>query len=306
MKTIGSVAIIGMGALGILYGHLIGRRIGYENLFFVADAARVRRFNSVGVTCNGEKCPFRMMEAKDAPAPDLLIFATKATGLESAIGLAKQFAGPDTIIISLLNGITSEEIISEKLGGRHVLYTVAQGMDATKIGPDLKYSHPGTLCVGLPAGDQERLPDLEMLCELLTRCDVPLERDPDILHRIWAKWMLNVGVNQLCMVEEGGYAVVQKPGPARDRMIGAMREAMQIALKSGVAVTEKDLSFYVGLIDTLAPEGMPSMRQDGLAHRLSEVESFAGTVVKKGHDLGVPVPVNESLYREIREREAGY
>ena len=55
MKTIGSVAIIGMGALGILYGHLIGRRIGYENLFFVADAARVRRFNSVGVTCNGEK-----------------------------------------------------------------------------------------------------------------------------------------------------------------------------------------------------------------------------------------------------------
>jgi 2-dehydropantoate 2-reductase len=299
MKTIGSVAIIGMGALGILYGHLIGRRIGYENLFFVADAARVRRFNSVGVTCNGEKCPFRMMEAKDAPAPDLLIFATKATGLESAIGLAKQFAGPDTIIISLLNGITSEEIISEKLGGRHVLYTVAQGMD-------LKYSHPGTLCVGLPAGDQERLPDLEMLCELLTRCDVPFERDPDILHRIWAKWMLNVGVNQLCMVEEGGYAVVQKPGPARDRMIGAMREAMQIALKSGVAVTEKDLSFYVGLIDTLAPEGMPSMRQDGLAHRLSEVESFAGTVVKKGHDLGVPVPVNESLYREIREREAGY
>lgn len=215
MKTIGSVAIIGMGALGILYGHLIGRRIGYENLFFVADAARVRRFNSVGVTCNGEKCPFRMMEAKDAPAPDLLIFATKATGLESAIGLAKQFAGPDTIIISLLNGITSEEIISEKLGGRHVLYTVAQGMDATKIGPDLKYSHPGTLCVGLPAGDQERLPDLEMLCELLTRCDVPFERDPDILHRIWAKWMLNVGVNQLCMVEEGGYAVVQKPGPAR-------------------------------------------------------------------------------------------
>lgn len=288
MKTIGSVAIIGMGALGILYGHLIGRRIGYENLFFVADAARVRRFNSVGVTCNGEKCPFRMMETKDAPAPDLLIFATKATGLESAIGLAKQFAGPDTIIISLLNGITSEEIISEKLGGRHVLYTVAQGMNATKIGPDLKYSHPGTLCVGLPAGDQERLPD------------------PDILHRIWAKWMLNVGVNQLCMVEEGGYAVVQKPGPARDRMIGAMREAMQIALKSGVAVTEKDLSFYVGLIDTLAPEGMPSMRQDGLAHRLSEVESFAGTVVKKGHDLGVPVPVNESLYREIREREAGY
>lgn len=306
MKTIGSVAIIGMGALGILYGHLIGRRIGYENLFFVADAARVRRFNSVGVTCNGEKCPFRMMETKDAPAPDLLIFATKATGLESAIGLAKQFAGPDTIIISLLNGITSEEIISEKLGGRHVLYTVAQGMDATKIGPDLKYSHPGTLCVGLPAGDQERLPDLEMLCELLTRCDVPFERDPDILHRIWAKWMLNVGVNQLCMVEEGGYAVVQKPGPARDRMIGAMREAMQIALKSGVAVTEKDLSFYVGLIDILAPEGMPSMRQDGLAHRLSEVESFAGTVVKKGHDLGVPVPVNESLYREIREREAGY
>lgn len=94
MKTIGSVAIIGMGALGILYGHLIGRRIGYENLFFVADAARVRRFNSVGVTCNGEKCPFRMMEAKDAPAPDLLILRLRQPVWKARLVLRSSLPDP--------------------------------------------------------------------------------------------------------------------------------------------------------------------------------------------------------------------
>ena len=74
---------------------------------------------------------------------------------------------------------------------------------------------------------------------------------------------------------------------------------MQIAQASGIPVTEKDFQFYVDLIDTLDPEGMPSMRQDGLAGRPTEVELFAGTAVRKGHALGIPVPENESLYQEI-------
>ena len=135
---------------------------------------------------------------------------------------------------------------------------------------------------------------------------MPYEVDPDILHRLWSKFMLNVGVNQVVMVYEGNYGTIQRPGPARDRMIAAMREVIPLSRLEGVPVTEDDLAFYVDLMDTLSPEGMPSMRQDGLAHRKSEVELFAGTVCRLAHRHGLAVPVNEALYRTVKEMEARY
>ena len=60
------------------------------------------------------------------------------------------------------------------------------------------------------------------------------------------------------------------------------------------------------LIDGLDPEGMPSMRQDGLAHRRSEVALFAGTVLNKAEKLGLDVPVNRELFRRITEMEKAY
>ena len=306
MKPIRTAAIIGMGALGILYGHLISESLGAESVQFVGDAERKRRYDSEGVFFNGSRCPFEMALPGEARTPDLLIFATKARGLASAVSLAREVAGPETAVISLLNGITSEEEIAAGLGKGVILYAVAQGMDATKTGNRLSCSHAGTVCVGTPDTDAAKREALDRVCEFFERARVPYEKDEDILHRFWAKWMLNVGVNQVCLVEQGGYGVVHQPGPARQRMQAAMREAMLVAQAAGVRVTEEDLQFYVRLIDTLAPDGMPSMRQDGLAKRPSEVEMFAGTVVRKGQALGVPVPVNEALYKEILEMESRY
>ena len=71
-------------------------------------------------------------------------------------------------------------------------------------------------------------------------------------------------------------------------------------------VSDDDLKGYVRLIDGLDPEGMPSMRQDGLAHRRSEVALFAGTVLNKAEKLGLDVPVNRELFRRITEMEKAY
>jgi F0F1-type ATP synthase epsilon subunit len=83
----------------------------------------------------------------------------------------------------------------------------------------------------------------------------------------------------------------------------AMREAMLVARRERVPVSDDDLDFYVRLVDGLDPDGMPSMRQDSLAGRPTEVEFFAGTVVRKADALGLDVPVNRRLYRQIREME---
>lgn len=140
----------------------------------------------------------------------------------------------------------------------------------------------------------------------MTGLAFPYTVEEDILHRLWSKWMLNVGVNQVVMVREGTYGTVQKPGEARDLMIAAMREVIKIAEQEQIPVTETDLNEYLDLIDTLSPDGMPSMRQDGLAGRYSEVELFAGTVLEKAAKLGIDVPVNRYLYETVREMEKAY
>ena len=299
-----NIAIIGMGALGLLYADLL-RRDASASVGFIVDEARRRAYEGQPVAVNGRATSFPLLDAgKDAAPADLVIFAVKSTALDGALEDAAGFVGPDTILVSLLNGITSEQVLAKRFGAENLVWCVAQGMDAVREGRTLRYSRCGTLCVGLPGGG--RSPALDALCAQFDRSGVPYAVEDDILHRLWSKFMLNVGVNQVVMVCEGNYGTIQRPGEPRERMIAAMREVVTLSRAEGVPVTEEDLRYYVDLMGTLDPEGMPSMRQDGLARRKSEVELFSGTVIRLARAHGIPVPVNEALYRAVREIESKY
>ncbi|MBQ4608474.1 MAG: hypothetical protein IJB18_02735, partial [Clostridia bacterium] len=127
-----------------------------------------------------------------------------------------------------------------------------------------------------------------------------------MVRRQWGKLMLNVGLNQSIMVFEGDYSTIQKPGRPREVMLGAMREAQMIAGLEGYPISDEEFDAWVAMADGLSPEGKPSMRQDGEARRKSEVELFAGTMVRLGKKHGVEVPVNDWLYARVQETEAGY
>lgn len=299
-----NIAIVGMGALGLLFGDMLNRdpalSVGY-----VADAARIERYRAQDIAINGVPKRFDFLPAEEpAFTADLVIFAVKATALDQAMEDAAGYVGPSTILLSLLNGITSEQALEARFGRDNVVYCTAQGMDAVRDGRTLTYSKCGQLCIGLP--DDRPRDGLDALRALFDGCGVPYSVEDDIRHRLWSKFMLNVGVNQVVMVHEGNYGTVQVPGPAREHMIAAMREVIALSRLEGVPVTEEDLQYYVGLVDTLSPEGMPSMRQDGLAHRKSEVALFSGTVCRLAEKHGLDVPVNRALYRTVLEMEAVY
>lgn len=295
-----SITIIGMGALGILYADIFTRNLGRESVTFLADKERIHKYRTEGVFCNGNRCDFQMsFEAKPA---DFLIFAVKGTALEEAIELAHPAVNENTIILSLLNGISSEEIIASKIKQGHIIHCIAQGMDAVKLGNKLTYAHIGELRIGTP--DASRRPFLDQVKNLLNTAGIPCVVEEDIIHRLWGKWMLNVGVNQVVMVSEGTYKTVQDPGPQRDMMIAAMEEVLTLSDRANTGVTREDLNSYVSLVDTLNPDGMPSMRQDGILKRRTEVDFFAGTVIALAKEYGLDVPVNQMLYDKIKKMES--
>lgn len=307
MAGIQNISMIGLGALGVLYGDFFARALGREAVSFIADQKRIEKYQEQGIYCNGRKCDFQLIDENEKGEPaELFIFAVKATALSDAISASKNLIGPDTIILSILNGITSEEIIGNAFGQQHMLYCVAQGMDAVKLGNQLTYSHIGRLCIGIPEDEPEKLPMLQDVIDLFEKIKLPYTQEADIKHRLWSKWMLNVGVNQVVMVSEGTYRTIQQEGGPREIMKAAMREVIALAEKEQVCVTEEDLNSYVALMDTLNPDGMPSMRQDGIAKRPSEVELFSGAVIREAEKYGLEVPVNKELYDRIKKLEAEY
>ena len=301
-----NITIIGLGAMGILFGDAAVKHLGPDRVRFLADGDRLDRYRKEGAFCNGEKCDFSFSDGSDGLA-ELLVFAVKAPDLADAMALAAPVVDEDTVIISLLNGVTSEEILEQTFGGEKVLYTVTQGMDAVRVGHSLTYHTPGQMFLGVPQEDYfDRGDKLDAALDLLTRAGLPFVREADILHRMWCKFMLNVGVNQVCMAYETNYGGVQQPGELRDLMIAAMDEARKVGACQGVLVTQRDRAEYLAVMDALHPDGIPSMRQDGLARRRTEVDLFAGAVLELAARYGMQAPVNRMLYEKIKAMETSW
>jgi 2-dehydropantoate 2-reductase len=143
-----TVGIVGLGSIGAMYGSIIQKALGPGHVIAIADPERVLRYRDEGIYVNGEKQDFLYAEPKEAQPVDLLIFATKYYSLLDAIENARKACGEETIVMSFLNGVSSEELIREKLGPRHLLYTTVQGMDATKRGNQISVQHTGYVAFG--------------------------------------------------------------------------------------------------------------------------------------------------------------
>lgn len=301
-----NVSIIGLGALGILFGQHLTKKLPKGNVRIVADKERIERYKKEGVYCNGEKCDFHYVTPEEPCEPaDLLIFAVKIHGLKDAVKAVKNHVGENTIILSALNGITSEAIIAEEYGMDKVLYCVAQGMDAVKVGNQLTYENMGMLVFG----DKEPgviSKKTKAVAQFFEQTDFPHQVDTDMKKRMWGKFMLNVGVNQTVAVYQSNYGVIQKEGPAREMMIAAMREVIILSEKEGVNLTEEDLAYWLDVLSKLSPIGKPSMAQDVDAKRKTEVDLFAGTVLQFGKKHGIETPVNKELYNRLKEIESKY
>lgn len=298
-----TASLIGLGALGVMFGNQLNKTMGKGNFRIVADEDRIAKYLEQGIYCNGHKCEFEyIVPEQDTDPANLAIFAVKYNGLISAIESMRSQVGENTMIISLLNGISSEDILAGAFDEDRIIYCVAQGMDAVKEANKVSYENMGMLVIGEKRGKPtKRVVDL---ADFLNRHGVKCVVEEDMYRKTWSKFMLNVGVNQVVSLFGGTYGEIQREGPSRDLMKEAMREVISISEKEGVNLTEDDLEYWMKVLATLSSDGKPSMRQDIEAKRPSELELFAGTVLKFGEKHEIETPVNRMIYDRIRDLES--
>lgn len=302
-SSIKNISIIGAGAMGAVYARML-YDMDPGSISFVARGGRMERLRQEGLIVNGKLYNIPVISPEDHTTPaGLIIVAVKNQHLDATIHDMRNCVGPETTIISVMNGIDSEERIGAVCGMDKVLYCVALGIDALREGNRVIYTTQGKLFFGESANPSPTQ-RVKRVQELFGRAGIVYETPPDMLHVLWWKFMINVGINQASAVLRAPYSVFQTSEEARALMESAIWEVIGLAQKAGVNLSEADISGFDPFLARLSPHGKTSMLQDVEAGRKTEVEMFAGRVIALGRQYDIPVPVNQMLFDKIKAIES--
>ncbi len=293
-----TVALIGRGAVGSLYAGLMAENVP-ERFIVAADADRIARYRKEGFQANGHALdlPYGVPEEP----VDLVLIATKFTALQDVLSLMRPLVGPNTIIVSLINGISSEDRLREAFGRDHVIRAIAQKMDARYTGQAVSWSTPGEIVIGAERTEDEA--DVAAVAAFFEEAGIPYVISSNIVKDQWSKLMVNCALNQISAAYDVPYGAFIENEEIRQLFQETMKEVQAVAEQQGIEIPDADLAMWQASIDGYNPESMPSMRQDVLAGRRTEKELFSGTIVPLAHEAGIPVPHLEDLYRRICQIE---
>jgi 2-dehydropantoate 2-reductase len=302
MKVIEKIAIIGAGAIGASYASMF-YNMSMDSVSFIARENRYIRLKQDGIIVNGKRYDIPVYLPEHIPAPyDLVIVAVKHHHLDAAITDLQGSVGDETVILSFMNGIESEEAIGSVLGLDKVLCSIVLGIDAVREGNSTTYSNQGRVFFG-KAINVVQTDRVKQVKKLFERAGISYVISDDMICTMWWKFMINVGINQVSAALRAPYKLFQAPGEARSLMDSAMREVMLLAQAQGINLIEGDIESWHDVLSNLSPDGKTSMLQDVEAGRKTEVEMFSGKVIELGKRLGIATPVNEELFRKLHSIE---
>lgn len=296
------ISFIGAGAMGASYMSLFYAK-DKDCVSVVANGDRYNRLSEHGLIINGKQYfPQLLRPDEKDHLSDLLIIAVKHHDLPDAIRDIYNFVGEKTVILSIMNGIESEEQIASVYGKEKVLYAIVVGISAVKEENCIIFSPTGRLFFG-EENNTHISEKVKAVQSLFDAFGILYETPEDMIRTLWWKFMINTGINQVSAVLGANYGVFQKSKEAKDLMEEAMQEVISIAKVRGIHLYNKDIDEWYTFLSNQPPEGKTSMLQDFEARRKTEVEMFAGKVIELGKKYDIPTPLNDTLFRIIKAIE---
>ena len=299
MKDIKRVLLCGMGAIGSIYADTLLKFDGVD-FRVLLDENRLKSYRENPITFNGKTLEpeYILPDSTDYKA-DLIIIATKHFGLASAIENIRNFVYEDTVIMSLLNGVTSEDEIARNFGYDKILYSYFIGHSAMRSGRDIIQDGVNKIVFGSP----DNFEHVERVKNFFDKTGINYEIPDDIMYSIWLKYMLNVSSNQVSAILGYTFGDMLSNKKCMDLIVNIMKEVQSVAKAKGIKNTDKMIDDALQAINTMSKDGRTSMLQDIQAKRKSEVDMFAGTIIKLGKQYNVSTPYNVVLKDIIETME---
>lgn len=294
-----SVALLGAGAVG---SYIIWGLSKLPNIKFgiIAEGSRAARLRDEGCTINNVTYHPQVWSAQEAKGVDLLIVALKYGALPGALATIREAVGPDTTVMSLMNGVDSEEIIAGVVDSKQILPALIK-IASRHEGNAVRFNAEKT--IGITFGEAQAPFESERVLAieaLMRSADIHIRHTDCIEEEIWCKFHLNVCSNLPQAVLGAGLGCYRDSEHMRAIQDGLRRELEAIAAAKGI-----DLSRCASTAQTSAapPAVRFSTLQDLDAGRHTEIDMFSGALMKMGKELGIPTPYNEYTYHIIKALE---
>lgn len=295
MREIKNVLICGIGAIGSIYANKINE-YDNEHLRILVDKNRLTKYQKKPKIFNGKVLNLNYILPDDKTfKADLIIIATKSDGLEDVIKNIKNFVTEDTIIISLLNGVTSEEIISKTYGWKHLLLSYFIGHSSMREGNKIIFDGIGDIVFGVKDSSETDITDIKRVKEYFDKVGITYKTPENMYRAYWLKYMLNISTNQPSAILGMTFGQMQKNEKFIKFMTNIMKEVQCIAKEKGVTDTDSMIDEAIVTFNKMIPEGKTSMLQDIEAHRKTELDIFASTMIDMGKKHNIPTPYNVIL-----------
>jgi len=293
------IVIVGAGAMGCLYGAKLSLASSNEVYLLDVWQEHVDAINKNGLVLEeqGNDVVYKnvkaISDAKEAGVCDLAIIFVKSAFTSAAVKNNREVFGPDTVALTLQNGLGNVELICDVIGSANVIAgTTACG--ATMLGPGkVRFAGRGKTIIGEIDGKESTR--TLAISEALQNAEFETEISLNVMGLIWDKLLINVGINALTGITKL-YNGELLDFPEIDELLEeAVKEAMAVAKAKGIALKTEDPVENTRQVCRNTAKNKSSMLQDVLNGKLTEIQMINGAIVREGKALGIATPVNMVL-----------
>jgi 2-dehydropantoate 2-reductase len=301
-----SIAVMGAGAVGCYFGGmfaragapvtLIGRpqhveAITRNGLFL--ESSRFRQYLPVSASTDAAA-------ARDA---QIVLLCVKAFDTEAAVRLLAPHLATGAVVVSLQNGVDNIGRLRSIASMEAIPAVVYVGAEMTAPGC-VKHTARGDLVIGdLPRrspGDNARQRWLESLAALFARAEVPCRVSDNVEADLWTKLIMNCAYNAISALSRARYGRIVSNQYMRDVMRQVVEEVVAVARAAGVQMADVNLVEAIWKLAETMPGAISSTAQDISRGRHTEIDSLNGYVARRGAELGVATPVNQTLHALVK------
>jgi len=302
------IAIVGCGAMGSVYAGLLAAA---GNAVRAVDpwAEHVRAINEHGLRVEGKSGDrtVRIAAATTAErAPvDLVIIAAKALLVKESAESARPLIGPETVVLTMQNGLGSSDIVAGVVGAERLTVGIAGGFGARLIAPGHVH-HNGMELIRIGAYGALARDRVERVVKAWQAAGFHAELEEDVAHLQWEKLICNVAYSGPCALIGGTIGEVMAT-PEAARISGlAATEAVAVGRARGVRLEIPDPVTFVRDFGSKIPNAKPSLLIDHELGRRSEIDYINGAIPREAAKVGMQAPINDTITAFVKARERSF
>lgn len=294
---------MGAGGLGGFFGALLAD--AGEDVAFVARGAHLDALRKHGLWLESARGNVHIHPAKAADNAaeigpvDTVLFTVKLWDTEAAAAVCAPLLGPETVVLTLQNGIETGDRLAALLGRERILAGVTY-VPSVIARPGVIH-HTGTAAdITFGELDGQSTRRAKRLLAVLKGAGIAATLSDDIDAVLWKKFVLLVASSGVTAFTGLTYGPLRADAGARAMFHDAMAEAAAVARARGIVIADDFVPRGMDFLDAMPPEFTSSMAHDRRRGNRLEVEWLSGVVVRLGAEVGISTPVNAKIFKALR------